>query len=252
MYGIWFLVFSILFSSHGKATEELFTSSQKEALKKIVEEHLMDNPEVLGSALQKLQEKKAKAQIEKTKQLVQKHEAQLFKAPDDYVLGPEKASTSLVVFMDPYCGHCRQLDNVLKQALDPKNSSGIKDLKVIIKDFPIFGEPSEVAVKAMLAAKNQGKYEALQQEIFKTEAPLKKDQILKIAKDLGIEEARLIKDMEGNKIQEMISKTRQLAGELGIGGTPALVIGDMLIPGALTLEDLNELVSHAKKPKGEI
>ena len=247
---IYLLIIGMLLAPFAKADEEVFTSQQKEALSKIIDDHLMKNPEVLASALEQLQERQMKEQMEKSKALIQKNSAQLFNNPDDYVAGTANAPVTLVVFMDPYCGHCRKFHEILDQATS--GDSGIKELKVVFKDLPIFGEASDRAVKAMLAAKLQGKYTDFQKEMFKEDQPVTKEEIIKVAARLGLNQSRLLADMESDKIKSIIAANRQLAETLGVSGTPTVVIGELLIPGGMSLANLKELVSKGQKTQDNL
>lgn len=246
---IYLSVMIVLLSIPVNADEEVFTSQQKEALGKVIDDHLMKNPEVLASALEHLQQKQMKEQMEKSKALIQKNAAQLFNNPDDYVAGDINSPVAMVVFLDPYCGHCRKFHSVITQALDTSTSSGIKELKIIFKDLPIFGDSSDLAVRAMLAAKSQGKYIDFQKEIFKQEKPVTKEEITKVAASLGLDKSRLLTDMESDRIKRMVASHRQLAETLGVGGTPTSIIGDLMIPGEISLENLKELVSKYRQSK---
>jgi protein-disulfide isomerase len=245
----YFFIISFFLAVSVQAGEEAFTPTQKEALNKIIDEHLMKNPEILVTALDQLQQKQIKQQREKARILIQQNKDALFSNTNDYVESAASASIPMVVFMDPYCGHCKKFHEIIKQALDPSNKGYIKDLKIIYKDLPLFGEDSDRAVKAMHAAKLQGQYPAFQQELFKKEKPASKEEIIEIASQLKLDTTRFLKDMESDQIKALISSNRQLAEKLGIRGTPSFIIGDFLTIGGASLSDLKELIEKAKNPE---
>jgi protein-disulfide isomerase len=148
----------------------------------------------------------------------------------------------LVVFLDPNCGHCKKLHGELVTLLD-KN----RDVKITFKDFPIMGGAAILAVKAMLAAKEQGKYEELQKVVFESEKPLTKKQLLKAAASIGLDAKKLEADMKKKGIQAQIDSTVALAKVIGINGTPALIIGETkVVPGYVGAEELNKMLSETK------
>jgi protein-disulfide isomerase len=55
--------------------------------------------------------------------------------------------------------------------------------------------------------------------------------------------------MESPSIQTTIERNRALARDLGINGTPGFIIGTELVPGALELEDLKNLIRQARQEK---
>ncbi|MEE8532010.1 MAG: DsbA family protein, partial [Alphaproteobacteria bacterium] len=57
---------------------------------------------------------------------------------------------------------------------------------------------------------------------------------------------RLKADMAKPEIEATIARNRALAQALGISGTPAFVIGDRIVPGAIDLSTLKQLVARAR------
>jgi protein-disulfide isomerase len=72
---------------------------------------------------------------------------------------------------------------------------------------------------------------------------------MKIAAEQGLDVARLKSDMGGADIERMLERNLQLARALNISGTPAFVIGDVMVPGAVDLPTLKSLVADARKAK---
>jgi protein-disulfide isomerase len=118
-------------------------------------------------------------------------------------------------------------------------------VRVVYKDFPILGESSELAAKAALASQAQGKHQAFHEALLASHADMTKDEILKVAVSVGLNAKRLEADMANPKWQAVIDKNRALAQELGISGTPGFIVGNELVPGALDLKGLKELISRA-------
>jgi protein-disulfide isomerase len=154
------------------------------------------------------------------------------------IAGNAQGTQTLVVFMDPYCGFCKKFHAELDTLLNTN-----KDVKVIFKDIPIMGSSSVVAIKAMLAAKEQGKYDQLQKAVFSSEKPLTKKQLVKIAGSLGIDTKKLEADMKNKATQAHIDQDLELAKALGINGTPTLIIGERkVVPGYVEAEELNKML----------
>jgi protein-disulfide isomerase len=140
---------------------------------------------------------------------------------------------TLVEFFDYNCGYCKRSMPDVKKLIesDPK-------LRVVFKEFPILGPGSVFATRASIAAMKQGKFRELHEALF--EFPGRKDEtsVLEIAKSVGIDADRMAKDMDDPEVSAIIDRNIKLAGELGIAGTPAFVIGTDLMPGAVGFEAL--------------
>ena len=75
---------------------------------------------------------------------------------------------------------------------------------------------------------------------------LGKDRVLAMAKEHKLDVARLQTDMESGAIQAAIEANLQLAAALKIEGTPAFVVGDQIVPGALDLDQIRKLIADAR------
>ncbi len=72
------------------------------------------------------------------------------------------------------------------------------------------------------------------------------DKIYRIAASAGLDLDRLKKDMQAPEISEALQKNLRLASELNIRGTPAFVVGDQIVPGAVSLDKLKELIASGR------
>jgi protein-disulfide isomerase len=217
-----------------------FTQAQKDEIEKLVGEYLTNKPEVVTNALQAGMAKQQEEAVSKMEKAVTENKDKIFNDAATPVAGNPKGTQSLVVFMDPYCGYCKKFHGELETLLSTN-----KDVKVIFKDIPIMGEESVLAIKAMLAAKEQGKYEQLQQAIFSSDKHLTEKQLLKLASSLDIDTKKLKADMKNKDIQVHIDQDMELAKALGINGTPTLIIGESkVVPGYVNVEELSKMLKE--------
>jgi len=185
---------------------------------------------------------KQKEEVAKIEKAVIENKDKIFKSnPAFPTAGNTKNPTQeLVLFMDPYCGYCKKFHGELGSILNAN-----KDVRITFIDVPIMGPGSFVAIKAMLAAKAQNKYDQLQQAIFSADKHLSKKQILKIAKSLGIDTKQLEQDMKSKGIQAQVNRNEALVKTLGMNGTPTLIIGESkVVPGFLSAEEVNKLLKE--------
>lgn len=230
-------------AEEGQKAIEHFSPEQVASIKKVVTEHLTQQPEVVMIAFQAGMEKKQQEEVAKIEEAVVANKDKIFKNQNAPTAGNQENPTqSLVVFLDPFCGYCKKFHGELDTIL--KNNQNVK---ITFVDVPIMGPGSAVAIKAMLAAKNQGKYEQLQKAIFSADARLNKKQILKLAGSVGIDTKKLEEDMKSKEIQAQLNHNSELVRTLGINGTPTLIVGESkVIPGFMGAEELNKILKESK------
>jgi protein-disulfide isomerase len=129
--------------------------------------------------------------------------------------------------------------------MDTIKSDG--NVRLVMKEFPILGAESEYAAKAALAAHRQGKYGEFHEAMMTFKGKVTIDDVKRIAADVGVDTGRMEKDMEAPEIATIIQRNYDLAQALGITGTPSFIIGDILIPGAISMEELKKRIAAARQ-----
>jgi protein-disulfide isomerase len=205
-----------------------------------IERYIRAHPEVIEQSLQGLLAKREAELRDRQKTALATKQQELVHDPTSPVSGNPKGEITLVEFYDYRCGFCKKAASAVTelQKVDPR-------VRVVYKDLPILGEPSELAAKAALASQAQGKHQAFHEALLASHADMSKDAILKIAVKVGLDTKRLEADMANPKWQAVINKNRALAHELGISGTPGFIVGNELVPGWLDLNGLKELIARA-------
>jgi len=215
--------------------------SEKERIEGIVREYLLKNPSIIREAMQALQEQEARERAERSAKLTKELRKEILFDPDSPVSGNATGDVSVVVFFDYNCGYCKttlpQLQSLTQN--DPL-------VRVVFKEFPVLGPQSWLAAKAALAASRQGKYVEFHNALM-TSSGTDEDTIKNISRTLGIDYSKLQKDMADPQIDEQITRNQRLAGSLYINGTPAYIIGNQIIPGAIDAESLSRFVMLERK-----
>jgi protein-disulfide isomerase len=226
-------------STTGKETKSASASSQ-EPSDAAIERYIRAHPEVIEQSLQGLLAKREAELKERHKVALSTKQQELLHDPTSPVSGNPKGEITLIEFYDYRCGFCKKAASAVTelQKVDPR-------VRVVYKDFPILGEPSELAAKAALASQVQGKHQAFHEALLASHADMSKEAILKIAVNIGLDTKRLEADMANPKWQDVIDKNRALARDLGISGTPGFIVGNELVPGWLDLKGLKELIARA-------
>ena len=125
-----------------------------------------------------------------------------------------------------------------------------RDVRLVLKDLPILGPNSLLASRALLAAQRQGKYAELHDALLKLKEEPTEPVLKREAEKLGLDWARLRREMDDPAIGRRLEANTKLAAALRIEGTPALIIGDTLVPGAVDLATLEKLVAEAREKRG--
>jgi len=120
------------------------------------------------------------------------------------------------------------------------------NLRLVYREWPILGPGSVFAAKAALAARAQGKYEAFHEAMMALRGRANEASTLKVARAVGLDTARLRKDMTAPRVAAHIATSMRLAKALGINGTPSFVVGNTLVPGAIGLAKMKALVARIR------
>lgn len=225
-----------------RAAEPTDEAVTRQALEGMIEQYIRTHPDVIEQSLQSLENKRAAEEQQRQKAALAAHQQELLHDPGSPVSGNPAGDVTVVEFFDYRCGYCKRAASALTQ-LQQSDAR----VRVVYKDFPILGETSELAAKAALASHLQGKHRAFHEALLAAKDDLTKDQLFRIAQEAGLDVNRLDRDMTRPEWQPTIDRNRALAKTLGITGTPAFIVGNDLVPGALDLKTLQELVAHTRK-----
>jgi len=231
------------------ARADEFTSAQRGAVEKIIKEYLLEHPEVLQEAMAALEKKQAVAEAEKAKTAIKDHSDAIFNSPYQVTLGNLQGDVTFVEFFDYNCGYCKRAmtDMFSLMEKDPK-------LKVVLKEFPVLGpgsvEAARVAAAVRMQDKTGTKYREFHQKLLGGRGQADKARAMAVAKEVGLDVARLEKDMKSEEVTTTINENMKLAEALGINGTPSYVIGrganGDLVVGAVGLEALNKKIDASR------
>ena len=161
---------------------------------------------------------------------------------EEYAVGPEDAALTFIVYTDPQCPYCAQMDPILDQfqALYPD------DVRVVTRLFPLVSihDKAMAATQALVAAGLQGKFNELRKFIFERQRQdLSTDTSLTEADfwgslaaadfenwlkervpALGIDADQLLADMKSDAVVAKAQASLDSAMTIGISGTPTLMV----------------------------
>jgi protein-disulfide isomerase len=214
----------------------------REAIEKIVREYLMKNPEVIIEAVQELEKRQTAARSQQAQLAIAKHKAELISDPGTPVGGNPNGDVTIVEFFDYHCGYCKRAHPTMQGVVKADAK-----IRIAYKQMPILTPNSRVAAAGALAAAKQGKYGEMHNALMEARGELTRERVLQIAGGLKLDTDRLAKDMAAPEIGQQIDRSLELARALGIDGTPAFVIGNKVIPGAVDAGVITAAVAEARK-----
>ncbi|MBV8131254.1 MAG: DsbA family protein [Alphaproteobacteria bacterium] len=215
---------------------------QRQAIEGIIHDYLMQNPDVLIEALRAAEDKASRDADAKAALVLKDRRGEVFDDPATPVGGNPQGDVTIVEFFDYRCPYCKQVQPVLQALLDQDHK-----LRFVYKEMPVLGAPSVTAAHAALAARLQGKYEAFHTAMMATKGQITDDVVYQVAGSVGLDIERLKHDMAAPEIDRAVKDNLALASALDIRGTPGFIIGEHIVPGAIDLDALKNLIADARK-----
>lgn len=207
---------------------------ERAAFESLVRSYILDHPEILPQAMERLQQRESAAQIAPLRGALE--------TPfPGAVLGNPNGKVTLVEFTDFACTYCRQSVKAL-EGLIARNP----DLRVVVRELPIIAPESAPAARMALAAASQGKYSAYHRAMFEGARP--SNESIDVAAALaGMDLAAARTFAARSDVEDELKRNLDLARQLGVSGTPAWVIGERMIHGAVPAGDLQAAIDAARK-----
>ncbi len=227
-----------------RALAQEVSDAQRTRIEAIVRDYLTKNPDVVVDALRAYEGKRqADVQQEAAAALVTTAKS-LNSDPTTPVAGNRKGDVTIVEFFDYHCGYCKKVMPMVREVL--KKDGNVRSCS---RNSQSSGRSSEKAAEAAQAAWkiDPGKYLAFHVALMENRGGLDEARILEIAKSVGIDPAKLKTAMADPAIKAKLDANFELAQKLQINGTPAFVVDDRMMPGAVDLDTLMAAVELARK-----
>ena len=213
-------------------------ATDRATLNSIIEDFIRNNPEIVRDTLIALA----------TREEAERKQTGLAKVRDDQgdpVMGNANGTITLYEFSDYNCGYCKRVFEPIQQLVRDN-----PDVRLVIKEFPILSQSSLVAAKAAIAAEMQGKFGDYHIAMMTYLGQITDAVVMRMAAQAGVDIEQLKSDMESPKTMAIIQRTREAAAALEINGTPGLVVGDTVVPGAIGLDELVKLIAEERNKQG--
>jgi protein-disulfide isomerase len=232
-----------------------YLAEHPEEVERIVKDYLGKHPEVLQQSLVEMLKKRkgapgtaaaaAAPPIDKSA-AIKSNAKTLFESTHQVALGNPQGDVTMVEFFDYNCGFCKR---ALADMLDLMK--GDPKLKVVLKEFPILGPGSVDVAKVAIAVRMQDpdgtKYLEFHRKLLGDRGHADKAHALEVAKELGLDVARIEADLASDEVRDTLDESFKLAKALGMNGTPSYVIGDGVVVGAVGIAALGDKVKVARQ-----
>ncbi|MCF6343984.1 MAG: DsbA family protein [Devosiaceae bacterium] len=215
----------------------------KEQLNISIEQYLLSNPRILESMSSALQAENRQLEVERTGVALLAMKDLIYNDEDNIVLGNPDGDVALVEFFDYNCPFCKQVMPHIPELLDND-----PNLKIIIKEFPILGQDSVDVARLSIAIERLGHdYWAFHKALFTGRERVTIEKARKVSLEMNINFIELELEAKKPEIDEIIKKSYTIAEALSINGTPAFIIGEEILPGAVDVEELRYRIENMRE-----
>ena len=212
-----------------------FSEKEEQQIQHIIEKYLSQNPELLFDLI-------VNYSNEKSEDAKQSAMSLTYDSEGDGTMGNPDASFIIYEYSDYNCGYCKRLFNTLQTLISEDD-----DLLVVVKEFPILAKSSVLAAKAALAAEEQGRFVEYHSALMTSAGGITQDSLQSIATMVGLDLSLYNEAISSNRFDKILQRNMDAGQAIGIEGTPALLIGEQVIPGAIGLAEIKALIKAERE-----
>ena len=204
-----------------------------------IKEFIQNNPELIIDVLRKYQDEQNKIEQEKISQQNNSNIINLNLFENSMIVGNKNATKIIYEFVDYNCGYCLKFHQQVLSVLNEDQNT-----KLVIMQMPILGESSITFSKIAIAASFQNKFEEVHNYLYSSDRKSKMADILGDLFLMNIDIAQLEKDINSQEVSKVILSHEQFVNDFKFNGTPAIIIGETIIPGYIEKEKIIEILEN--------
>ena len=208
-------------------------------LDKNLKEFIQNNPKFIIDVLRKYQDEQNKIEQEKISQQNNSNIINLNLFDNSMIVGNKNATKIIYEFVDYNCGYCLKFHQQVLSVLNEDQNT-----KLIIMQMPILGESSITFSKIAVAASFQNKFEEVHSYLYSSDRKSKMADILGDLFLMNIDITQLEKDMNSEEVSKVILSHEQFVNDFKFNGTPAIIIGETIIPGYIEKDKIIEILEN--------
>ncbi len=231
-------------TTSGSAVPAGMTSEEKQRFDVLIRQYILDHPEVVIESIEAFQARQRAAEQLESHAALMTLKDEIENDPFAPVAGNTQGDVTIVEFFDYRCGYCKRVLPSIQKLME---SDG--NIRYVFKEFPVLGPQSVTASRAALAVWNlqPEKYFAFHTALLQSRGNLTEKLILQIAKQVGLDPAQVRDGMDDPKVEEALQRNFALGRQIKVNGTPAFIIGGKLVPGAIDLATMKQMVEAARQ-----
>jgi protein-disulfide isomerase len=169
------------------------------------------------------------------------HAETVYRSPSSFVAGNPQGDVSVVAFFDYNCPYCRAGAPELAKLVANDGK-----VRLVLKELPILGPDSEEVARIALAAQAQGRYFEFYEKLIGQDGRATKARALEIAASLGLDRAKLEKDMHGDAVKSALAENKRVASAIRVKGVPFYLVGDRTLRPNATADDFAAAVDDVR------
>ena len=201
-----------------------FTEAEQKDIDALIKDYILENPEILIEAVQRHAEEQQRLAAENARTAIAKNLDELLDPKTGYVTGKNESNAKVAVieFYDYNCGFCKRATPLISDILKKD-----EDVKIALRELPIFGEDSQYAAQLSLASISTEKFFDFHVAMMSTSGRVTKDLAKQLAEQNGLSVKALEAEVASGSVTAAISINQRIAGEMNIEGTPAFIIATL-------------------------
>jgi len=213
------------------------TAASPQAIEQVVIKLLKSRPELVRDALDELQRREASGRAQQERKVLAAAAKSIHDESDATVMGNPAGDVTLVEFIDYHCGYCKKLAPDI-EALIQRDSQ----LRVLVKHLPILGPESIAAAQLVLSAGQGSTAQQLHKALLSADS-IDAAGLQAISHQFGLKPVDVV------AVNRQLGEVRALSMRLGIQGTPAIIVGDVMFRGAVGPDQLAAAIDAARRAK---
>lgn len=223
------------------------TADEQAAFGSAVRSYLLENPQVIVEAYEIYQSRQAEFEAARDQNTITRLAPMLFGDDRAWEAGNPEGDIVMVEFLDYRCGYCKKAHEEVKQLI-----AGDKNIRFIVKEFPILGEESVLASRFAIAARlvaGDEAYARVNDALMAYRGKITQGSLTKLAGKLDLDGTAIYAKIEDPEVSQLIADNHQLAQALSISGTPTFIVEDQLLRGYVPLNGMQELIAGLRAEK---
>src|ERR1700751_3695545 len=163
--------------------------------------------------------------------------------PEIPALGNPQGDLTVVEYFDYQCPYCKKLAPEIAQVIREDGK-----IRLVLKDWPIFGAVSKSAAQLALAAKYQNKYQEAHDALIGAKEKLSDANIPEFLSKAGVDVEKAKQDLQAHQktIEDLLIHNNAQADAFGFQGTPGFIVGFFRVPGVVEMKLFKQIIADAR------